>query len=110
MKTKYLDAVIAAGRASRSVALATELDSGAQLLLDSDKFDGELLLDDAQRRAMRDALRTDRNVTLDTAAGRVFVQAFSPPMRCFVVGAVHIAQPLTQMLALTGYSAVVIDP
>jgi xanthine dehydrogenase accessory factor len=27
-----------------------------------------------------------------------------------VVGAVHIAQPLTQMLALTGYRATVIDP
>jgi len=110
MRAKYLDAVIAAGRASRSVALATELRSGAQLLLDDGRFDGDLALDDAQRSAMRDALRADRNVTLETPAGRVFVQVFSPPMRCFVVGAVHIAQPLTQMLALTGYSAVVIDP
>ena len=110
MKTKYLEAVIAAGRASRSVALATELKSGAQLLLDGERFDGELALDDAQRAAMRDALRADRNVTLDTAEGRVFVQVFSPPRRCFVIGAVHIAQPLTQMLALTDYRAIVIDP
>jgi xanthine dehydrogenase accessory factor len=110
MKAKYLDAVIAAGRASRSVALATELRSGAQLLLDSDRFEGELALDEAQRAAMRDALRTDRNLTLDTEAGRVFVQVFSPPRRCFVVGAVHIAQPLTRMLALTDYQAIVIDP
>jgi len=110
MKTKYLEAVIAAGRASRSVALATELKSGAQLLLDAGRFDGELALDDAQRAAMRDALRADRNVTLDTPAGRVFVQVFSPPRRCFVIGAVHIAQPLTQMLALTEYRAIVIDP
>jgi len=110
MKTKYLEAVIAAGRASRSVALATELKSGAQLLLDGERFDGELALDDAQRAAMRDALRADRNVTLDTAEGRVFVQVFSPPRRCFVIGAVHIAQPLTQMLALTEYRAIVIDP
>jgi xanthine dehydrogenase accessory factor len=110
MKTKYLDAVIAAERAGRSVALATELKSGAQLLLDGARFNGELVLDDAQRTAMHDALRTDRNVTLETPAGRVFVQVFSPPMRCFVVGAVHIAQPLTQMLALTGYNTTVIDP
>ena len=110
MRTKYLDAVIAAGHASRSVALATDIGSGAQLLLDRDRFEGDLALDDAQRIAMRDALRTDRNVTLDTPAGRVFVQVFSPPMRCFVVGAVHIAQPLTQMLALAGYRATVIDP
>ncbi|HEV8680492.1 MAG TPA: XdhC family protein [Stellaceae bacterium] len=110
MKTKYLDAVIAAERAGRSIALATELKSGAQLLLDGDRFDGDLALDEAQRASMREALRADRNVTLETAAGRVFVQVFSPPMRCFVVGAVHIAQPLTRMLALTGYQTIVIDP
>src|SRR5713226_9611596 len=110
MRTRYLDAVIAAGHEARSVARATELTSGAQLLLDGDRFDGELALDDAQRAAMRDALRADRNVTLETSAGRVFVQLFSPPRRCFVVGAVHIAQPLVQMLALTDYRAIVIDP
>jgi xanthine dehydrogenase accessory factor len=110
MRTRYLDAVIAAGHEARSVALATELTSGAQLLLDGDRFDGELALDDARRAAMRAALRADRNITLETAAGRVFVQVFSPPRRCFVVGAVHIAQPLVQMLSLTDYRAIVIDP
>jgi len=110
MKEKYLDRVIAAGHEARSVALATELKSGAQLLLDRDRFDGELALDEAQRAAMRDALRADRNLTLETAQGRVFVQVFSPPRRCFVIGAVHIAQPLTRMLALTDYRAIVIDP
>ncbi len=110
MKAKYLDRVIAAGREARSVALATELKSGAQLLFDGTRFDGDLALDEAQRAAMRDALRADRNLALETAAGRVFVQVYSPPRRCFVVGAVHIAQPLTQMLALTDYRAIVIDP
>jgi xanthine dehydrogenase accessory factor len=110
MRGKYLDAVIAAGREARSVALATDLTSGVQLLLDGDRFDGELALDDARRAAMREALRADRNVTLDTAGTRVFVQVFSPPRRCFVVGAVHIAQPLVQMLALADYRAIVIDP
>ena len=110
MKSRYLDCVIGAGREARSVALATDLASGAQLLLDGDRFDGELALDEAQRAAMRDALRADRNVTLEAGSGRVFVQVFSPPRRCFVVGAVHIAQPLVQMLSLTDYRAIVIDP
>jgi xanthine dehydrogenase accessory factor len=110
MRAKYLDAVIAAGSDSRSVALASDIRSGVQLLLDDGRFDGELALDDSGRAAMRDALRADRNITLDTPAGRVFVQVFSPPRRCFVIGAVHIAQPLTQMLALTDYRAIVIDP
>jgi xanthine dehydrogenase accessory factor len=110
MKGKFLDAVIAAGAEARSVALATELASGAQLFIDGDQVEGDLQLDEASVAAMREALRADRNITLDTAQGRVFVQVFSPPRRCFVIGAVHIAQPLVQMLTLTDYRAIVIDP
>lgn len=110
MKGRFLDAVIAAGREHRSVALATELKSGHQLLLDGERTEGDLALEDAALAAMRDALRADRNRTFDTSAGRVFVQVFSPPRRCFVVGAVHIAQPLVQMLSLADYQPIVIDP
>jgi xanthine dehydrogenase accessory factor len=110
MKGRFLDAVIAAGRDHRSVALATGLKRGQQLLLDGARTDGELKLDDAAIGAMREALRADRNRTLDTTAGRVFVEVFSPPRRCFVVGAVHIAQPLVQMLSLADYQPIVIDP
>ena len=47
MKGKFLEAVIAAGADARSVALATELKSGAQLFLDGDTAEGDLQLDDA---------------------------------------------------------------
>jgi xanthine dehydrogenase accessory factor len=110
MKGRFLDAVLAAGREARSVVLATELESGRQLLLDADRVEGDLALDDAAVGKMREALRADRNLSLDTPAGRVFVQVFSPPRRCFVVGAVHIAQPLVQMLSLAEYRPIVIDP
>jgi xanthine dehydrogenase accessory factor len=110
MKGKFLDAVIAAGAESRSVALATELKSGAQLFLDGDTVEGDLQLDEASVVRMREALRADRNITLDTSEGRVFVQVFSPPRRCFVIGAVHIAQPLVPMLIATDYKPIVIDP
>src|SRR5580704_15019375 len=110
MKGKFLDAVIAAGAESRSVALATELKSGAQLFLDGDQAEGAIQLDELSFGALREALRADRNITLDTAEGRVFVQVFSPPRRCFVVGAVHIAQPLVPMLIATDYKPIVIDP
>src|SRR5262249_35202002 len=75
-----------------------------------ERQDGELALDAASLAAMRHALRSDRNITLETAGGRVFVQVFSPPRRCFVVGAVHIAQPLVQILSLADYQPIVIDP
>jgi xanthine dehydrogenase accessory factor len=110
MKGKFLDAVIAAGAEARSVALATELTSGAQLFFDGDTVEGDLQLDEASAAAVREALRADRNITLDTAGGRVFVQVFSPPRRCFVIGAVHIAQPLVPMLIAADYKPIVIDP
>jgi len=110
MKGKYLDAILAANAERRSVALATELKSGGQVLLDRDRFEGDLDLSELHRAAMRDALRADRNLTLETEDGSVFVQVFSPPGRCFVIGAVHIAQPLTQMLPLIDYRPIVIDP
>jgi xanthine dehydrogenase accessory factor len=102
--------VLAAARDHRSVALATELKSGHQLLLDGERAEGELALDDGALARMREALRADRNMTLDTPAGRVFVEVFSPPRRCFVVGAVHIAQPLVQMLSLADYQPIIVDP
>jgi xanthine dehydrogenase accessory factor len=110
MKSRYIEAVIAANAEGRSAALATDLKSGAQLFLDGDRVEGELALDEQSLGALREALRADRNITLDTAEGRVFVQVFSPPRRCFVVGAVHIAQPLVPMLIATDYKPIVIDP
>jgi xanthine dehydrogenase accessory factor len=110
MKGRHLDAVIAAGAAARSLALATALTNGAQLLVDADRVEGELALDEAAIATIREALRADRNITLDTAEGRVFVEVFSPPRRCFVIGAVHIAQPLVPMLIAADYKPIVIDP
>ena len=110
MKSRYIDAVIAANAESRTVALATELKSGAQLFFDGEQIEGDLALDEMSLGAVREALRADRNISLDTPQGRVFVQVFSPPRRCFVIGAVHVAQPLVPMLIATDYKPIVIDP
>jgi len=110
MKGRILDAVIAAGRESRSVALATDLATGRQLLVDDGMTDGDLTLNAAALAEVREALHSYRNMTLETSEGRIFVEVFSPPRRCFVVGAVHIAQPLVQMLKLADYGVIVIDP
>jgi len=110
MKRPVLDAIVAAGRDSRSVALATDLASGRQLLVDENSAKGEIELDAATLATIRRTLRSDRNTTLDAAGARIFVEVFSPPHRCFVVGAVHIAQPLVHMLKLADYGVTVIDP
>jgi xanthine dehydrogenase accessory factor len=110
MKRHFLDAIVAAASDSRSVALATDLASGRQMLVEEGSAEGDLELDAATLDNVRTALRSDRNTTLDRPSGRIFVEVFSPLRRCFVVGAVHIGQPLVQMLKLADYGVTVIDP
>ena len=110
MKGRILDRVVEAARAHRSVALATDLATGRQLLLDGDHVDGDLRLEDAALDKVRGIWRAGRNRTVEMASGPVFVEVLTPPHRCFIVGAVHIAQPLAQMLALVDYAVTVIDP
>lgn len=43
-------------------------------------------------------------------AGRRFQWISNPPLRLVIVGAVHIAQPLSQMARLAGYDVTVVDP
>ncbi len=96
--------------AKRAVALLTNLESGEQnLAYPSDNAHASQIsakLLDAARRALRD----DKSGTVDSADGPVFVHVHNPPMRLAIVGAVHIAQPLARMAALTGYTVTVIDP
>jgi xanthine dehydrogenase accessory factor len=110
MKGGILDRVVEATRAHRSLALATDLATGRQLLLDGDQIEGDLAVDDAALSAIRDAWRADRNRTIETPSGPVFVEVLTPPRRCFVVGAVHIAQALAKLLVLADYSVTIIDP
>jgi xanthine dehydrogenase accessory factor len=122
MKRDLLRLVLAARSSGRPAALATNLRDGRQALLRSvadqsgpdavwrPEWMGALALDEAQRRTVQAALAQDRHATFDTAEGPVFVEVFNPPLRCFIVGAVHIAQPLARMAALAGYAVTVIDP
>ena len=110
MKGRTLDHVVAAARDHRSIALATDLTAGRQLLLDGDQVEGDLALDGAALDQVREAWRNGRNRTIETATGPVFVEVLTPPHRCFIVGAVHIAQPLARMLVMTDYAVTIIDP
>jgi xanthine dehydrogenase accessory factor len=110
MKRSTVDALMAARKAGRPVALATNLRSGQQLLVYADETAGDLCVDVDMMAAAADALKSDRNISFNTPAGEVFVHVHNPPPRMFVVGAVHIAQPLARMAQLAGYGVTVIDP
>jgi xanthine dehydrogenase accessory factor len=110
MKLSLLQEAVAATESGRSAALATNLKSGLQSLVQSTDTKGDLPLDHSLLAAVNTAVRDDRSATVDTANGPVFIEVFNPPLRCFIVGAVHIAQPLAQMAALAGYAVTIVDP
>jgi xanthine dehydrogenase accessory factor len=99
-----LAAVNAARREQRAVVLATRLPSGEQMLLPDAAAPAELA------EAARAALRDDRTGTVKLADGEWFLEAFNPPLRLVVVGAVHIAQALVPLAAQLGLAVVVVDP
>jgi len=108
MQRLVLDALLAARAAKRPAALVTNLESGRQALLDGDTITGDLTLGSVVLDRVRQAIAEDRSGALPETS--LFVQAFSPPLRMIVVGAVHIAQALVPMATLAGYDVTVVDP
>jgi xanthine dehydrogenase accessory factor len=110
MKLQYLERAIAASRAGKPAAIATNLTSGEQSLIEGAEVTGNLKLDGSVQEGVRKALSEDRSMTVESATGPIFIEVFNPPLRCFIVGAVHIAQPLARMAAELGYKVTVVDP
>ena len=54
-------------------------------------------------------LRSGRNVLIESDKGRVFIQAYNPPLRVIIVGAVHIAQFTAPIATQLGYEVTIID-
>ncbi len=110
MKLPLLEKALAASRAGRPAALATNLGNGRQSFVEGSEATGNLTLDEKALAAIRTAFAEDRNTTIETADGPVFIEVFNPRLRCILVGAVHIAQPLARMASLAGYLVTVVDP
>ncbi|WP_025899148.1 XdhC family protein [Sneathiella glossodoripedis] len=106
MKLEQIQELQIARSQKKQVALATNLTSGeSSILYPFDTNDKSQLVDAARR-----ALIQDRPTEIETEDGPVFINIFNPPLRMLIVGAVHIAQKLSEMAASTGYDVTVIDP
>ena len=105
MKDATLKQVLADRAAKRAVVLATDLATGDERLIYADAAN-----DDPLRQEVQDATRRDRSGVVEAGAAKIFLNVYNPPLRLIIVGAVHIAQPLARMAAMTGYDVTVIDP
>ncbi len=107
MKTELLDQLLRDRAAKRQVVVATDMASGdGQLLYPGETPPGDELTDAAARVMM-----ADKSGVVELVDGRkVFLHVHNPPLRMLIVGAVHIAQPLSQMAVLAGYDVAIVDP
>ncbi len=110
MKTHTLNRLLQDRQAKQPVALVTDLASGAETLVYPHDADGEMAGSEATLTAARKALARNQNATVEADGRELFIHVFNPPRRMVVVGAVHIAQPLSQMAALAGYDVTIVDP
>ncbi|MDX1432118.1 MAG: XdhC family protein [Gammaproteobacteria bacterium] len=110
MKWSLFERLAAARAAKRPVALLTALASGEQVLrFEDDNDDGAFGAETSA--AAREALASGESRTIESdVAGKIFIHVFNPPLRLFVVGAVHITQALAPMAAMLGYAVTVVDP
>ena len=110
MKTEILNRLLQDRKAKRQFALLTNLETGDQALVYPVEIHGDLTVDEELRQAAMTAIEDDRSATHESAAGDVFIQVYNPPLRMIIVGAVHIAQPLSTMASLAGFQVTIIDP
>jgi len=108
MKLALLERLQADRAAERPVVLATALDDGEAGLLHPDENAGAQ--PDALLEPAREALRFDRAGTHEIDGRRWLLNPYNPPLRMYIVGAVHIAQALAPLAASTGFAVTVIDP
>ena len=110
MKTAILKKLNTARGDKRQTALVTLIADGSQTLI----VDGEIIDGTAPEAALQAeierAFTDDRSRTVSVGDNYYFIHIFNPPKRMIVVGAVHIAQFLAPIAAMTGYDVVIVDP
>ena len=110
MKAALFEQLLAARAGKQPVVLVTEIESGQQALVFAAGDAGGGLGAEVVTAA-REALRAGRSAVMERSdAGKTFLHVFNPPLRLFIVGAVHITQALAPMAAILGYRVTVIDP
>lgn len=105
MKRATLQAITEGRAAGKCLVLATRLDTGEErLITPSSAAIGAL-----EQAAAKAALR-DQSASIDIDGQSWFLNVYNTSPKLYIVGAVHIAQPLSRIAAQTAFDVTVIDP
>jgi xanthine dehydrogenase accessory factor len=108
MRELILKELLKSRELKQPVVAATRLSDGIQkLVYPNDKQEETWLI-----KAVHEVLASDKSrvVAAPDGSGEWFLNAFNPPLRLLVVGAVHVAQPVAVVAELDAFDVVVIDP
>lgn len=108
MREDILKELLKSRELKRPVVVATRLADGMQkFVYPNDKQEETWLI-----KAVHEVLVSDKSrvVAAPDGSGEWFLNAFNPPLRLLVVGAVHVAQPVAVFAELDAFDVVVIDP
>ena len=104
MKSETLLALNEARRQGRAIVRASNLSTGEERLIDPAKDTSPLGLESGR------AARADQSGPVEIEGQSWFLGVFNPPLDLVIVGAAHIAQPLSTMAQMAGYGVRIVDP
>lgn len=105
MKRATLQAITEGRAAGKCLVLATRLDTGEErIITPSSGATG------AREQAAAKAAQRDQSTTVEIDGHTWFLNVYNTSPKLYIVGAVHIAQPLSRIAAQTAFDVTVIDP
>ncbi len=110
MTRDLLARLLARRAAGEAFVVASDVATGAAVLIGEDEASGDFVPGEAVREAARRALASEAPELVDDDGRTIFLDVQAPPARLIVIGAVHIAEPLAAIAAIAGYRVVVVDP
>jgi xanthine dehydrogenase accessory factor len=106
MQRETLKALLEAQEARRALVLMTPLAGGEEELVGEDALEkGKPLV-----KELSECFRSGGSKVVEGENGEVFLRAFLPAPRLFIIGATHIAQVLVRLSREVGVEPLVIDP
>lgn len=105
MDRLLLERLNAARRERRAAVLVTQIEGGAQRLVEADQVSADPLGEEIDA-----ALRSGKSGMVERDGVSSFLTVQVPPVRLVVIGAVHISQALAPMAKMVGFDMVIVDP
>ena len=110
MKKNILSKILDDQEAKTPFVLLTNIQSGEQTVIYHKGAVGPEAKNLELLKICRRYMKDNKNGIISDPKNEFFLHVFNPPLRLAIIGAVHIAQPLTQMAKIAGYDVIVVDP